>query len=106
MADNTEIQMAPLPPQRTISYGDEKKGDVVDTEVGVYESDELDGKLHRGRHYIYENIPEGTDLNMIREEKVVRGLSERHIQVSRLFGANLRIWHVPDKTGRRPDGWC
>jgi hypothetical protein len=106
MADNTEIQMAPLPPHRAYSYGDDKKDDVVDTEVGVYETDEVDDKLHRGRHYIYENIPEGTDLNMIREEKVVRGLSERHIQVSRGCGANLRhrIRRPADGYGSRPDG--
>lgn len=59
---------------------EEKKA--TDVYGGVAEVQDLEGG---GRisdpHCIYENIPEGIDPRYIREEKIVRGLSQRHIQV-------------------------
>jgi len=81
---NPDIQMAPLHPDRSPpSYSGDKKGDDGDINVGVvgvYEPDDVEYQ-GRPKHYVYENIPEGIDLKLIHEEKVVRGLSERHIQV-------------------------
>jgi hypothetical protein len=81
---NPDIQMAPLPSERAPSYSDGKKGSDGEVEVGVvgvYEPEDVEYQ-GRPKHYVYENIPEGIDLSLIHEEKVVRGLSERHIQVS------------------------
>lgn len=63
------------------SLDDEKKDafsaevqPVTDLESGSAD----DGKM------IYDNIPAGVDPDLVREEKVIRGLKQRHIQVSPL----------------------
>jgi hypothetical protein len=62
---------------------DEKKGEgYVDAYATVLPAGDDD----KDEGLSYQNIPEGVDPKYVREEKVVRGLSQRHIQVSRVGG--------------------
>jgi hypothetical protein len=69
----------------------EKKDDAFPVETTVVAARDAEEGEAGSENYIYDNIPEGIDPRLIREEKVVRGLQQRHIQV-RWF----EILHVGD----------
>jgi len=61
---------------------DEEKKDVFAADVRPVT--ELESGAVKDGSLIYDNIPEGVDPNLVREEKVIRGLKQRHVQVSPL----------------------
>jgi hypothetical protein len=77
-----------MPPQPASSE-DEKKADAY--HAGVHSVEVIDAESGRRKDTIYDNIPEGVDPRFVQEERVVRGLSQRHIQVSEhATGCNAR----------------
>lgn len=73
-----DIHPAPYNEQQSESMDDKKDDLTYGTAVNEVD---VEKNARTTEHYIYENIPEGIDPKLIREEKVVRGLSERHLQV-------------------------
>jgi hypothetical protein len=60
----------------------EKKDDAYITAVEpVHAVNELEAGGQKDQHLIYDHIPEGVNADVVREEKVIRGLKQRHIQV-------------------------
>ncbi|WRT63935.1 uncharacterized protein IL334_000862 [Kwoniella shivajii] len=88
MASQHVSEIRYLPPTSTsnthLPSEDEKKDDAYqhDVEVGVTDPDR-EGQPQ----LIYDNIPAGVNPTLVREERVVRGLSQRHIQMIALAGA-------------------
>jgi hypothetical protein len=61
----------------------EKKDDVYTADVQpVYDVNELEAGGQKDERLIYDNIPDGVNPDVVREEKVIRGLKQRHVQVS------------------------
>ena len=91
------MEIQPAAPFQSLSDEyDEKKSDLVTVEPVVTEVDDIERNGKKHSHYIYENVPEGIDPRLIREERVVRGLSERHIQVGCLAHSACLVTKPPD----------
>lgn len=83
----------------TTYLSDSSEDDKKDTFASAVQPvNELESGPQRDGDLIYDNIPEGVNPDLVREEKVIRGLKQRHVQVS------LPFWMIMAQADPLDDG--